>query len=50
MNLIMTAEKKIVEVQVSGEEYFFSREVLDKLIDFGQKGIELVIQEEKRLL
>lgn len=50
MNLIMTAGKKLVEVQVSGEEYFFSREVLNKLIDFGQKGIELVIQEEKRLL
>ncbi len=50
MNLVMTAGKKLVEVQVSGEEYFFSRELLDKLIDFAQRGIELIIQEEKRLL
>jgi len=50
MNLIMTADKKIIEVQVSGEEYFFSRDILDKLIDLGEKGIEFIIREEKRLL
>lgn len=50
MNLVMTAGKKLVELQVSGEEYFFSRQVLDKLIDLGQRGIESIIQEEKRLL
>ena len=50
MNLVMTAGGELVEVQVSGEEYFFSRQILDRLIDCGQKGIELVLQEEKRLL
>lgn len=50
MNLVMTAGKKLIELQVSGEEYFFPRQVLDKLMDLGQEGIELIIQEEKRLL
>lgn len=50
MNVAMTAGKKLVEVQISGEEYAFSRETLHKLIDAAQKGIELIIQEEKRLL
>ncbi|HHF98904.1 MAG TPA: ribonuclease PH [Candidatus Aerophobetes bacterium] len=50
MNLVMTAGKKLVELQVSGEEYFFSRELLDKLIDVAEKGVEFIIQEEKRLL
>lgn len=50
MNLVMTSKGKFIEMQVSGEEYCFSREILDKLIEVGQKGIQLIIQEEKRLL
>lgn len=50
MNLAMTADKKLIELQVTGEEYSFSREALDRLIDLGQKGIQSIIQEEKRLL
>lgn len=50
MNLVMTAGKELVELQVSGEEYFFPRDVLDRLMDLAQRGVELIIREEKRLL
>jgi len=50
MNVVMTAQKRLVEVQVSGEGYSFSRELLDRLIDLAQKGIEQIIDEERKVL
>jgi ribonuclease PH len=50
MNVVMTAQKRLVEVQVSGEEYSFSRQLLDQLIDLAQRGIEQIIEEERKVL
>lgn len=39
MNLIMTSEGKFIEIQGTGEEAPFSREELNSLLEFGEKGI-----------
>ncbi|MBI9011146.1 MAG: ribonuclease PH [Clostridiales bacterium] len=48
MNVIMTQDKRIVEVQGTGEEAPFTREQLNKMLDYAEKGIlELVaVQKE----
>ncbi len=49
MNLAMTDEGEVVEVQVSGEEFSFSRKTLDDLLNLGEKGIKDLIKLEKEL-
>ncbi len=48
MNVIMTHDKRIVEVQGTGEEAPFTREQMNQMLDYAEKGIlELVsIQKE----
>lgn len=48
MNVVMTGDNKLVEVQASGEEFFFTRELFDKLLNLAQKGIIQLIEEIKR--
>ena len=50
MNLIMTDEGKVVEIQGTGEEGPFSREELNELIDLGEKGINQMISFQKNTL
>ncbi len=50
MNVVMTAENKLVEVQVSGEGFSFTRELLDRLLNLAQKGIKQLIEEIKKQL
>ena len=50
MNVVMTARDKFVEVQVSGEGYAFSYEILNRLIALAQKGIKSLIAREKKLI
>lgn len=50
MNLIMTDEGKVVEIQGTGEEGPFSREELNELIDLGEKGINQMINFQKNTL
>jgi len=47
MNLVMTDGGKVVEAQVSGEGFSFSRETLDDLLNLGEKGIKDLIKLEK---
>lgn len=50
MNVVMTARGELVEVQVSGEGYSFTRGMLNRLMDLAQKGIEQIIEQEKKVL
>ena len=50
MNVVMTGRKRFVEIQVSGEGYSFSRELLGELLNLAQKGIEQIIEKEKQVL
>lgn len=50
MNLVMTDEGKVVEIQGTGEEEPFSREELNQLIDLGEKGINQMITIQKNIL
>ncbi len=47
MNIIMTDEGKIVEIQGTGEESPFSMEDLNELLTIAQKGIKQMVQVEK---
>lgn len=50
MNLIMTGEGKIVEIQGTAEGEPFSKEQMDKLIALGEKGIKEIISIQKEIL
>ena len=43
MNVVMTADGRLVEVQATAERDPFSRELLDELLDFAAAGIEEVV-------
>ena len=47
MNIVMTDEGKIVEIQGTGEENPFTMEELNQLLELGKKGIKQMIQVEK---
>lgn len=50
MNLVMTGKGRFVEIQGTGEEATFSREELNTLLDLGEKGIQQLIEDQKRIL
>ncbi len=50
MNVVMTASGQLIEVQATGEESPFDREVLDKLLDIAKQGIEKIIEIQKNAL
>lgn len=47
MNLIMTDDLKIVEVQGTGEEAPFSRQELNALLDLAEKGVQELVDIQK---
>ena len=47
MNVVMTEDGRVIEVQGTAEEDPFTREEMDKLLDFAQKGIEELVVEQK---
>ncbi len=49
-NIIMTADGKIVELQMSGEESTFSEAQLAELIALGKNGITMLIAEQQDAL
>jgi ribonuclease PH len=49
-NLVMTAEREYVEVQGTGEGGPFSRQMMDRLLDLAQKGIEELLAAQKEAL
>lgn len=50
MNIVMDEDDKFIEVQGSGEEATFSREQLNKMLDFAGKGIKEIINYQKQLI
>ncbi len=50
MNVIMTDEKTFVEVQGTGEENTYSRQELNLMLDFAEKGCLEIIEIQKSIL
>lgn len=50
MNVVMTGSEKFVEVQGTGEEAPFSKDEFTKLLDLAQKGINELIEEQKKVI
>ena len=50
MNIVMTADKKLVEVQGTAEKGTFDRAQLDALVDLATLGIEQLIAAQKRAM
>ena len=50
MNLVMTGKGKIVEVQGTAEGEPFSRAELSKLLALGEKGIKMLVKQQRALL
>lgn len=47
LNLVMTDELKLIEIQGTGEESPFSKEQLSEMIEIGSKAIEQIIEIQK---
>ncbi len=50
MNVVITGSGQFVEVQGTGEEATFSREDMDKMLDYAEKGIKELIAVQKEVL
>ncbi|MBI4683921.1 MAG: ribonuclease PH [Nitrospirae bacterium] len=50
MNVVMTGSGKLVEIQGTAEGMPFSRETLDRLLEFAADGIKRVIDIQKKII
>ncbi len=50
MNLIMTEDLKFIELQGTGEEAPFTRQELNTILDYGEKGISELIEIQKQFI
>ena len=50
MNVIMTGRQRLIEVQGTGEERPFSRELLDEMLDLAELGIGQLIKLQQQVL
>ena len=50
MNLVMTGEGQFVEIQGTGEGRPFSRQEMDRLLQYGEQGIAELISRQKDVL
>ena len=50
MNIVMTADRKLVEVQGTAEKGTFDRRQLDTLVDLATAGIEQLVAAQRRAL
>jgi ribonuclease PH len=48
MNVVMTGDGRLVEVQATAEGEPFSRELMDELIDLASAGIALIAEAQER--
>ncbi|XMB87474.1 ribonuclease PH [Mycoplasmatota bacterium WC44] len=48
MNIVMTESGKFIEVQGTGEEYSFSHDQLNQMLELSKKGIKELIDVQKR--
>ena len=49
-NFVICESGKIVEIQVSGEEYFFTYEQFTQILELAKKGISEIIKKQKEIL
>lgn len=50
LNLVMTGQGQLIEVQAGGEEATFSRAQLDRLLEVGTRGIAAITRAQKEAL
>lgn len=50
MNVVMTASGELIEVQATGEEAPFSRQVLNHMMDLAEKGIASLVSLQRNVL
>lgn len=50
MNLVMTAGRKLVEVQATAEHHVFDRMQLEKMLGLGTRGVEMLIARQQAVL
>ncbi|RUM58382.1 MAG: ribonuclease PH [Persephonella sp.] len=50
MNLVMTGSGNFVEIQATGEEYSFSQEEFNKMLEYGKLGIKKLIEIQKKFI
>lgn len=50
MNLVMSDDGRMVEVQATGEEATFSPESMDEMLNAGSRGIKELIEKQKKAL
>ena len=49
-NFVICESNKVAEIQVTGEEYFFSRKQFETLFDLATNGIQKIIAKQKKIL
>tara|TARA_B100000965_G_scaffold132393_1_gene110344 strand:- start:7 stop:723 length:717 start_codon:yes stop_codon:yes gene_type:complete len=49
-NFVISESGKISEIQVTGEEYFFSYEQFNSMFDLAKKGVQEIIEKQKEIL
>lgn len=50
MNIVMSGDGRIVELQGTGEERPFSRDELNRLMELGEAGIKLLMEKQREAL
>jgi ribonuclease PH len=50
MNVVMTGDGKIVEVQATGEKKAFSEDELNDLLKTAKKGVNQLFEIQKKIL
>ncbi len=50
MNLVMTGSGNFVEVQATGEEYSFTQQEFEKMLEYGKLGINKLIHIQKKFI
>lgn len=50
MNIVMSGDGRIVEIQGTGEERPFSREELERLMELGESGIKVLMEKQREAL
>ena len=50
MNLVMTGAGNFVEIQATGEEYSFTQNEFDKMLEYGKLGINKLIHIQKQFI
>lgn len=50
MNVVMTSDRELVEVQATAEQRSFSRSQMDCLLELAEKGVGLIFDEQENVL